>query len=75
MFSSGSFDQILITKEEQTCPLMHNTGKSLAMDFGFQLPERSIPVELDVDEEVIITYIYPRMDKLHALIVQPFKRL
>ncbi|KAL2533510.1 Uncharacterized protein Adt_06861 [Abeliophyllum distichum] len=65
MVSFGSFDPIPILNEGQTFFTLYDVGKSLfeVAEFGPQLPKRAIPVELKVDEEVTITYVYPEMVK------------
>lgn len=68
MVSCGSFDQIIVTKEEQTFPLTYNASKSLVdvAEFGLQLPKEAILMEFEVDKEVNITYIYIGMKKPHT---------
>ncbi|KAL2532100.1 Uncharacterized protein Adt_05451 [Abeliophyllum distichum] len=72
MVSFGSFNPIPISNEEQTFFTLNDAGKSLSevAEFGHQLPKGAIPVEFKVDEEVTITYVYPKMvkqDSGHAL--------
>ncbi|KAL2472117.1 Uncharacterized protein Adt_40253 [Abeliophyllum distichum] len=65
MVSFGSFDPIPISNKEHTFFSPYDVGKSLSevVEFGPQLSKGAIPVELNVDEEVTITYIYPEMVK------------
>ncbi|KAL2532074.1 Uncharacterized protein Adt_05425 [Abeliophyllum distichum] len=65
MVSFGSFDPISISNEGQTFFIPYDAGKSLSevAEFGPQLLKGTIPVELKVDEEVTITYVYPKMVK------------
>ncbi|KAL2498281.1 Uncharacterized protein Adt_23831 [Abeliophyllum distichum] len=65
MVSFGSFDLISISNEGQTFFTPYDVEKSLSevAEFGPQLPKGAIPVELKVDKEVTITYVYPKMIK------------
>ncbi|KAL2491922.1 Uncharacterized protein Adt_27550 [Abeliophyllum distichum] len=68
MVSFGSFDPIPISNKRQTFPTPYDIGKSLfeVTEFGPQLPKGAIPVELKVDKEITITYIYLDMVKLDS---------
>ncbi|KAL2493101.1 Ribonuclease H [Abeliophyllum distichum] len=63
--SFGSFDPIPILNEGQTFFTPYDVGKLLfeVAEFGPQLLKGAILVELKVDEEVTITYVYPEMVK------------
>ncbi|KAL2470474.1 hypothetical protein Adt_38610 [Abeliophyllum distichum] len=65
MVSFGLFDPISISNEGSTFFTPYDAGKSLSevAEFGPQLPKGAILVELKVDEEVTITYVYPEMVK------------
>ncbi|KAL2525285.1 hypothetical protein Adt_10339 [Abeliophyllum distichum] len=65
MVSFGSFDPISISNEGHTFFTPYDAGKSLSKvaKFGPQLLKGAIPVELKVDEEVTITYVYLEMVK------------
>ncbi|KAL2491906.1 hypothetical protein Adt_27534 [Abeliophyllum distichum] len=68
MVSFGSFDPIPISNKRQTFPTPYDIGKSLfeVTEFGPQLPKGAIPVELKVEKEVTIMYIYLDMVKLDS---------
>lgn len=66
MVSLGSFEPIPIKKKEQTFYLTYDASKSLVEEFGTQLPERNIPVELEVDGEITINYVYLGMNGSRA---------
>ncbi|KAL2542996.1 hypothetical protein Adt_03974 [Abeliophyllum distichum] len=65
MVPFGLFDSISISKKGQTFPTLYGAEKSLSevTEFGLKLSKEAILVELKVDEEVIITYVYPEMVK------------
>ncbi|KAL2525808.1 Uncharacterized protein Adt_10862 [Abeliophyllum distichum] len=61
----GSFDLISISNKGQTFSTPYDAGKSLfeVAKFGPQLLKGAILVELKVDEEITIAYVYPEMVK------------